>query len=471
MSPEQYVRSTVADALGWAGFRQAGDGNTNIGPDVLPASLERKLLDALTGGDDLDSRYPHYIQARSLDPALPDLHDDLAGFEKQAMDGTEAPQRPRIFCARWPGGRPFGLLLSHDIDQIHDREMWRILADINHIRRVWQQGERGNVQRALGRVGRALFRPKPATKDYKTILEIEGRHGFRSTFFVLHDRYWARHGARFSIHHPEMLAIVTRAKEMNCEIAVHGGYYRFNDAALYRQSREEIGRVFSVEPQGIRNHLLRYSYPCTWRAQAEAGFQYDATYGYNCRPGPRSGLAFPFFAYDRERQQRLDFLVLPLTIMDTTLYRYFRLEGKEALDFTWALVERYARCGGLITLLWHGNFFNEPEYADWQCVYEKLLALLAPLRPYCATGAEINRWWRSRAAVRLFQPVWQGGRWLASLEAGAEVADLVLDVRPPRPLGSIEVHEFSGERIEQDERQARIWFPRLSAGTRITISL
>ena len=59
---------------------------------------------------------------------------------------------------------------------------------------------------------------------------------------------------------------------------MHGGCYHFNNAALYRESIEAVERHFGVRPCGIRNHLLRFSGADTWRAQAEAGFAYDATY-------------------------------------------------------------------------------------------------------------------------------------------------------------------------------------------------
>ena len=76
----------------------------------------------------------------------------------------------------WPDKYPFALFLSHDIDQIHDRELFRILADLNHIRRILIQGEEGSVLLAIWRLLRALFVPKPADKDFKTILEIESRY-------------------------------------------------------------------------------------------------------------------------------------------------------------------------------------------------------------------------------------------------------------------------------------------------------
>ena len=99
---------------------------------------------------------------------------------------------------RWPESCPFALFLSHDVDQIHDRELFRVLADLNHVRRIWTKGERGDAALALRRVARALVEPKPAEKGFATILEIEARHGFRSTFFVLHDPCPAQFASKLS---------------------------------------------------------------------------------------------------------------------------------------------------------------------------------------------------------------------------------------------------------------------------------
>ena len=181
------------------------------------------------------------------------------------------------------------------MDQIHDRELFRVLADVNHVRRRLLNRENGNVPLALRRIGRSLVRPKPVARDFETLVELEACHGFRSTFFLLHDRYWARQGSRYSFGCGEMRDIARIIMGAGSELGVHGGYYRFNNAALYRESIEALERHFGVRPCGIRNHLLRFSGPETWRAQAEAGFAYDATYGWADRLGPRDGFALPFF--------------------------------------------------------------------------------------------------------------------------------------------------------------------------------
>ena len=297
----------------------------------------------------------------------------------------------------WPDNCFFGLFLSHDIDQIHDRELFRILGDVNHIRRLWMLGERGSTKLALRRLLRALFVPKRGEGDFRTILEIEARYGFRSSFYVLHDSYWSRYGPRYMLRSKVLHRIVRMIRKAGCEVGLHGGYYRFNNAEGYRESCEALMVAFAVEVTGIRNHFLRFSFPETWLAQEAAGLRYDATFGYNDVPGPRDGRILPFFPVDPQTGRMMDIVALPLTVMDVTLFRSLGLDGEGALAAAWGVIEPVVKAGGLVSLLWHNNYFNEPEYLDWQWVYEQLLERLAALKPWCATGAEIAEWWRVKA--------------------------------------------------------------------------
>ena len=297
----------------------------------------------------------------------------------------------------WPDKYPFALFLSHDIDQIHDRELFRILADLNHIRRILIQGEEGSVLLAIWRLLRALFVPKPADKDFKTILEIESRYRFHSSFYVLHDPYWSRNGPRYTLKSKALHRIVNMINYAGCEVGLHGGYYRFNQAGRYRESCEALRLSLGIVVAGIRNHFLRLSFPDTWLAQEAAGLRYDATFGYTDVLGPREGRILPFFPVDPQTGRRLDIVALPMTVMDVTLFRSLGLHGETALKAAWDAIEPVVKAGGLVSLLWHNNYFNEPEYWDWQWVYEQLLQRLAALNPWCATGAEISEWWRSNA--------------------------------------------------------------------------
>jgi peptidoglycan/xylan/chitin deacetylase (PgdA/CDA1 family) len=296
----------------------------------------------------------------------------------------------------WPNGAKFALFLSHDIDKIHDREPFYMLGSANHIRRIYMAGEHGNARLALWRLGRSLFAPKPPELDFQTILDIESRYGFRSTFFVLHDRGGTRKGSRYSLKAPALRRIVKMIEAAGGEIGLHGGYYRFNQAEAYRESRELLRETLGVEAIGIRNHFLRFSGTETWLAQESAGFKYDATFGYSDRLGPREGRMFPFIPEDHDNGRKMNIVELPLTVMDITLFRNLGLDGKGAVDAAWQAIAPVIQSGGLVSLLWHNDYFNEPEYSDWQAAYQELLARLAEQNPWCATGAEIAEWVRER---------------------------------------------------------------------------
>lgn len=295
----------------------------------------------------------------------------------------------------WPNQAKFALFLSHDIDKIHDREWYYALAALNQIRRLAQQGEARRIGWTLRRLARALLAPKPPEMDFLTILEIEARHGYRSTFFVLHDLQRGRRGPRYALSSPDLRRIVDLIRQAGGEIGLHGGYYQFNRAEGYRASREALRSELGVEAIGIRNHFLRFSGMETWQAQAAAGFQYDSTFGHADRAGARDGRMHPFFAEGEGR--RLDLVELPMTVMDAALFRNRGLEGPAALEVAWRAIEPVIEAGGLVTLLWHNDCFNEREYRDWQWTYERLLERLASESPWCATGSEINAWWRARS--------------------------------------------------------------------------
>lgn len=400
-SRDRWLRDVVAQATG-----------THVGEGCrVPVAGLGDLETALTGGE-------------ARQQAVPGAVSEWLTAGGGTPEPDAAPVRARL--ARWPGDRPFALFLSHDVDQIFDRELFRVLADVNHIRRRFTDGEPGSTRLALRRVARALLKPKPTSQDFQEIVNLEGRHGFRSTFFLLHDRYWARNGARYRIDHPVLAEIASEIRAAGCELGLHGGYYRFNDAQAYRESRDLIGELFGCEPIGIRNHHLRFSYPHTWRAQVEAGFSYDATYGSSTVAGPRSLMPLPFQVFDREADRPLDLIELPLTLMDNTLFRVMRrTTGDTALKAALSIIEPVIGAGGLVSLLWHNNYFNEPEYEVWHQTYRLLLETLAAQKPWCATGGEIAGWWRRRARVRVENCTTARG-WRVVLKVPEPLDDVVL---------------------------------------------
>ncbi len=433
-------------AGGASGFQWLGDGGILLSRDVA-----HDLWFHLTAGDDREPtrREPGARAAKSDEFVVRASAE--AGVAEMGAAISAAFGRlglPMVSLAPWPQGRPFALLLSHDVDQIYDRELWRVLADLNHLQKVLRGRERGAAGEVFQRIVRAVARPKHALADFRRILELESRRGFRSTFFVLDDPYWSRYGARFRLGDRAVGDVVRLVRDAGCEVGYHGGYYSFNDPGKYARGRRRFTDLFGEEPRGIRNHYLRFSYPETWRAQAEAGFRYDSTLGYRHLPGFRAGVTHPFMTYDREREESLDLVELPLAVMDTSLFRYLALTEGEAVAAASATVDEARRYGGLVTLLWHNNFFNEPEYRDWEGAYVRLLDELYGSAPYCATGGEISRWWRDRRDVVVDAVEHRIGWWRGRLRTPRRVADIALRVQGK--IGAIRA-EVNGKEAQLSE--------------------
>jgi len=297
----------------------------------------------------------------------------------------------------WPDDAPFALFLSHDVDQVYDRGFYRTLGDINHLQRMFRGKDHGNKAACCRRIGRSLLRPKDWRRQFERILEIESAYGWRSTFFFLDGNSWSRYGTRYDLEDPPIRELAELLIKANCEIGVHGGYHDFNSAAGYRRSAERLEAVFGIKPVGIRNHLLKFSYPETWKAQAQAGFLYDATFGMSEQPEFQAVRMHPFIPKDPQSGAPIKLVVLPLTVMDSALFRVLGLGMQEALQMLGNLLDQVKSTGGLFTLVWHNNYFDEQEYRIFEEVYAEFLRRVAACKPFCATGAAIAQWCQSHS--------------------------------------------------------------------------
>ena len=263
-----------------------------------------------------------------------------------------------------------------------------------------------------------------------------------------------------------MRRIVRELIDDGCEIGIHGSYYHANDIARLRRSVHEIERSLDCRITGIRNHYLRLGIPNTWEAQHEAGLQYDSTFGENSIPGARAGVALPFFPLPQADGGE-DLLEIPLTIMDGTLFRRWGLDGSAAFELAGDIVADVGVHGGLVTLLWHNNYFDEPEYAEWPDVFAALLEELAKRRAAVMTARDLNNWWRARSRVELRSQGWGPGWWAGHLRAEREIDDLTLELDGSESGVGIEIN--GGDATIERGEPTKLHFRHLTASQELTI--
>ncbi len=188
--------------------------------------------------------------------------------------------------ALWPDGARFALFLSHDVDQAYDRELFGLIGEANHLRRVWFCGKPGSRTQGLGRIARGLVRPRPPGQAIDEILSIDGGLGFRSTFFLLEDGTFSHLGGRYRYSDPAVRRIASSIVDAGCEMAVHGAYHNADDSGRYWPRSRSLRGAFGREPVGARNHYLR-------RAPAQVGHSVSPRTNALLSPPSAHGAACP----------------------------------------------------------------------------------------------------------------------------------------------------------------------------------
>jgi hypothetical protein len=194
-----------------------------------------------------------------------------------------------------------------------------------------------------------------------------------------------------------MRAIASRGNE----VGLHGSYCSSTDADLLREQREQVEHAVGARVQSVRQHFLRYDPLLTPGVQAAAGLLCDSTLGYNMANGFRRGTSFPFRVWDAARNAVSPVLEIPLHVMDTALFGPMGLSGSGATAHCVELMDAVARVGGCLTINWHPNYVNNPEYVD---VFTMILEEAARRNAWGCSVQQVYEWWVARER-QLSEPV------------------------------------------------------------------
>lgn len=253
-------------------------------------------------------------------------------------------------------------------------------------------------------VARALVRGAAADplSCYERWLEVEAEIGARSTFF-----FWPGWKA-VSKHHPsdcpygmedqvifagERSTVAEMIRELDrrgWEIGLHPSWYSFDDKDEMKRQKAALEDAVGHEVESVRQHFLHYDIRVTPRCQAEAGFRYDSTLGFNDNVGFRFGTCYPWRLYDLRADTELPITEIPLIIQDGALLnpqKGMRLDEETAFRYVMQIAEAVERVGGVLTLLWHPNAIIKPE---WWNLYLRILAYLKAKNAWFGTVREVG---------------------------------------------------------------------------------
>jgi peptidoglycan/xylan/chitin deacetylase (PgdA/CDA1 family) len=235
------------------------------------------------------------------------------------------------------------ICLTHDVDGPFIRNYPGLFNEI--VRRPLDLSPREILDSARLRLARKLnwfFLPR--------LLEIERRHGVRSTFFfrVDEERYVIDDFFR---------SVICGLDSEGFEIGLHASISSAFKEDLLRKEKERLEEVLGHPIRGVRHHYLTLR-DSTWDSQRSVGFEYDSTLG------NRNDVSFiqPFVLPSGLR-------VFPMCLMDSSdsfmyqpLSKYFAFID-EALNLI-------KKDGLTFTVLFHADHFG---YRQERLTYEYLL--------------------------------------------------------------------------------------------------
>jgi len=306
-------------------------------------------------------RFPHYLSKhRNV------LEPEVSAFLIQ--NGLKV---------EYPDDKKFAVCLTHDIDIVYFSKL-RMAHEVAQALRKRQISK--SVKILLSKINKNL---NPIW-NFAQIMDLEGRYDAKSSFYFL---ALDRGDPDFNFRIEAVKKELRNISDNGWEVGLHGGHEAYNNLNEIKKEKERLENVIEKKVIGYRSHYLRFETPTTWELLKEAGFKYDATFGYADCVGFRNGMCHPFKPFNLNTNEHIDILEIPLTIMDCTLDAYMRLDMKNAWEITKRLIDTVERHKGVITILWHNTYMID-EMLE---LYERILTYCYERDAWMTSGEEIWR--------------------------------------------------------------------------------
>jgi hypothetical protein len=216
------------------------------------------------------------------------------------------------------------------------------------------------------------------------LMDIDDAFGIKSSFQMV-PQWLSRESENL------ILSLRRRGFEVNIHDLNHDGSLFRDRDAFPRRARQINDYARELGCQGFRSGAM-------YREQSWYGafdFAYDMSVPNVAHLEPQRGGCCTVMPYFIEN-------VLELPLTTTQDYSLFHILNEYSIELWKRQIELIRSRNGLISFIVHPDYLVEERARD---VYVELLALLSRLTStgnlWLALPAEINRWWRSRAAMNL----------------------------------------------------------------------
>lgn len=362
--------------------------------DVAGAAVEQR-----SSAEDRHLRVPAEVnplvgEGVERSPVIQRVAQELR--ETVAAASGNAPFRT---LAPWPNGFRWAAAMTHDLDVVAGWPAFTAARCVELLRK----GKVGDLLQVLGAAAGGLGKG-PVLRALQEVLRVERDLDVRTTWFILVGdptlaRWW-QGDVTYRLEDQATVAALDAIRAGGHEIGLHGSMRTFIDVASFRQERSRLGDVTRMPPRGVRQHFLKMRPGVTHAAMHQAGFHYDATFGFSTRNGFRIGVADVVRGWDESAQAPLPMALVPLHWMDRALSKYQGVEDPGTLvDDGLRLADEVRATDGLWVGLWHPNLDPALGYPGAPAQFARMMRTLRDRSPWMATLSQIVEWREHRRGV------------------------------------------------------------------------
>jgi peptidoglycan/xylan/chitin deacetylase (PgdA/CDA1 family) len=282
----------------------------------------------------------------------------------------------------YPEGKKFAVCLTHDIDVVY-----LYTSKLSIMYNAAKSLKHGQIKTALKIPFYKINKNWNPWWNFNDIMALEEKYGAKSSFYFLTlDGEDLDFNFKIEDLEHEMGNII----DNGWEVGLHGGHVAYTNLGEIKEEKTKLEKVLGKKVIGYRNHFLKFKVPDTWELLSKADFKYDTTFGYADCVGFRNGMCHPFKPFNLNTNEEIDISVIPLTIMDCTLFDYMKLDFNKAWDVTKMLIDTVEKNNGIIAILWHNTYMVDDKLK----FYEKILNYCDETGAWMTSGEEIWKWWR-----------------------------------------------------------------------------
>lgn len=267
------------------------------------------------------------------------------------------------------GDKDFALCLTHDIDSV---QQYKLNTEIRAFGRLVlkQHSLKQAAARLIDYILVALQKKNDPFDTFDTILKLEQRYDATSTFFFMTEPDVS---GGYYLDDPKVKKALNKVLNAEAEVGLHAGYYSYNEQETINRQKENLTKNLKHGNFGCRQHFLRWKIPDTWSIQEKCGLAYDTTLCFADHEGFRAGICHPFRPFDIRENRIINLWEIPLTIMDSSLFKYRKLTPNEGLATVESYMNTVKKYQGVLVLLWHNSFFETDINKGWTGIYKKIL--------------------------------------------------------------------------------------------------